>query len=160
LILSPEGRSNQKVLGTDLLGATLVAGTFVSGVIAMSFGASYIPGTAARSSPAISSQASSSFFLNCYKSFCILTNKVDRIFAVESCQERFRAFLFIGTVVASTGLLLPLYQIPLTFQFTCGDTALMSAVRLLPFDFLFVFACMLSGAPSSPNLATICPSTS
>jgi len=55
-------------------------------------------------------------------------------------------FPFIGTVVASTGLLLPLYRIPLTFQFTRGDTALMSAVRLQAFVSLLVFACILSGA--------------
>jgi hypothetical protein len=61
-------------------------------------------------------------------------------------------FPFIGTVVASTGLFPPLYRIPLTFQFTRGDTSLMSAVRLLPFVFLLVFACILSGA-LLPNFA-------
>jgi hypothetical protein len=54
--------------------------------------------------------------------------------------------LFIATAIASTGLLVPLSQTPLTFQLTRGYSLLTSAVRLLPFVFLLVFSCMLSGA--------------
>jgi hypothetical protein len=59
--------------------------------------------------------------------------------------------LFIETAVASTRPLLPLYQIPLTLQFARGNTALMSAVCLLPLVFLLVFAFILSGT-LLPNL--------
>lgn len=147
MIIDPEpGRSiKSKVLGIDLLGAILVAGAFVSGVIATSFGGVVYP---RNSSQIIASYAISGviFIIFGLQVFCTFTNAVDRLFAVEFCKGRLMVLLFIETSIASTGLLLPLYQIPLTFQFIRGNTALMSAVRLLPFVFHLVFSCMLSGA--------------
>jgi hypothetical protein len=47
---------------------------------------------------------------------------------------------------ASTGLFIPVYMVPLFFQFTRSDTALDAAVRLLPLIVVSVFACLVNGA--------------
>lgn len=44
-----------------------------------------------------------------------------------------------------TSIFLPAYYIPLFFQFTRGDSALESGVRLLPFIMLLIFAVIISG---------------
>jgi hypothetical protein len=88
---------------------------------------------------------------DCNKSSVFLRIKSTVLFAAEFRQERLMVLLFIETAVASTRPLLPLYQIPLTLQFARGNTALMSAVCLLPLVFLLVFAFILSGT-LLPNL--------
>jgi hypothetical protein len=45
-----------------------------------------------------------------------------------------------------TPILIPVYFIPLFFQFTQGDGALDAAVRLLPFVFFLVFFSLANGA--------------
>ena len=53
--------------------------------------------------------------------------------------------LFIATACAGTCLFVPIFYVPLFFQFTNGDSGLDSAVRLLPFIFVFIFVVMAQG---------------
>jgi hypothetical protein len=54
--------------------------------------------------------------------------------------------LCIGTAATLASMGIGIYYIPLFFQFTRSDTALRSAVRILPFIIVVVFAMMFSGA--------------
>jgi hypothetical protein len=53
--------------------------------------------------------------------------------------------LHVCTAAISTNLFIPIYYIPLYFQFTSGDTSLHAAVRLLPFILIGIFSTMLNG---------------
>ncbi|KAJ4287145.1 hypothetical protein N0V90_012543 [Kalmusia sp. IMI 367209] len=53
--------------------------------------------------------------------------------------------MFISTAGTSTSLFVPVYYIPLYFQFTHGDDPIQAAVRLLPFVLIAVFTTMVSG---------------
>ncbi|EHK49324.1 hypothetical protein TRIATDRAFT_262121 [Trichoderma atroviride IMI 206040] len=63
------------------------------------------------------------------QTFCIFTSEKNRLFPVH----------------ASTSLFVAVYYVPLFFQFTKNDTAIMAAVRLLPFITLNVSFTMFSG---------------
>jgi len=71
--------------------------------------------------------------------------KERRIFPVEMIFSRTPVLLFISTATGTTAVFLPIYFIPLYFQFTRGDDALHSAVRLLPIVFTLVFGCVGGG---------------
>lgn len=79
------------------------------------------------------------------QAFCILTTRERRIFPVELLYSRTIVLLFISTAATSTKLFIPVYYIPIYFQFTRGDEPIKAAVRLLPFVLVGVFTTMLSG---------------
>ncbi|CAG8890493.1 unnamed protein product [Penicillium egyptiacum] len=77
--------------------------------------------------------------------FCVLTNKDMRIFPGELLEKRTTVLLHILTGSCGAAMFVPLYHIPLFFQFR-GDDAVKAAVRLLPFVFLLVFFMLLNRA--------------
>src|SRR6266498_266158 len=54
--------------------------------------------------------------------------------------------LFAMTATGGTVIFVPIYMIPIFFQFTRNDTALEADVRLLPFIMLMIFAVIGNGA--------------
>ncbi len=54
--------------------------------------------------------------------------------------------LSLGSACTLTAMALGIYYIPLFFEFTRADTALLSAVRLLPFIIVAIVSMMFSGA--------------
>lgn len=61
-------------------------------------------------------------------------------------NNRTHILLNIQTAATVANIYVPLYYIPLYFQFVRGDTAVKAAVRLLPFILLLVCTNMASGA--------------
>lgn len=61
-------------------------------------------------------------------------------------KDRTITILNIQTAVTIANIFVPLYFIPLYFQFVHGDTAIDAAARLLPFVLVFVTTSLLSGA--------------
>ncbi|KAF2846067.1 putative efflux pump antibiotic resistance protein [Plenodomus tracheiphilus IPT5] len=59
--------------------------------------------------------------------------------------NRSQVLLNIQTAATVTNIFIPLYYIPLYFQFVHGDTAMMAAVRLLPFILILVTTNMAAG---------------
>ncbi|KAL8910405.1 MAG: hypothetical protein Q9172_007842 [Xanthocarpia lactea] len=66
--------------------------------------------------------------------FTVFTTEDNRIFPVHLVRRKEPVLLFIAGASGGAGIYIPLYYIPLYFQFTRGDTAIMAAVRLLPLD--------------------------
>jgi hypothetical protein len=60
-------------------------------------------------------------------------------------KNRSQVLLNIQTAATVTNIYVPLYYIPLYFQFVHGDTAMMAAVRLLPFILILVTTNMAAG---------------
>lgn len=76
----------------------------------------------------------------------IFTTTERRIFPVEFLKRRIMINLFAQTACASTTTFLPIYFIPLFFQFVRHDSALDAGVRLLPFVVFLVVVCVANGA--------------
>ncbi|OBT98127.1 hypothetical protein VE01_03820 [Pseudogymnoascus verrucosus] len=89
------------------------------------------------------------FMFSC--SFCIVqwlslcTSPNNRIFPVAYLRSARQVILFLLTACASAGVFIPIYYLPLFFQLTRGDSAIMAGVRLLPLVILLVASCLLSG---------------
>ncbi|KAI2617413.1 major facilitator superfamily transporter [Hypoxylon sp. NC1633] len=70
--------------------------------------------------------------------FCIqqrfswLTTSVDRIFPAQLLNISEANLLFLCTVCTNAAVFIPIFNIPVYFQFTRNESALIAAVRLLP----------------------------
>ena len=90
-----------------------------------------------------------------------MTIGLNRTFQVQYVVSYEMCILFAPLSIAITGLIVPIYFIPLFFQFVRGDSALSTSLRILP---LIVAGAMTNGAlfqkadmylPYSPSLESI-----
>ncbi|TPX16489.1 uncharacterized protein E0L32_003783 [Thyridium curvatum] len=79
------------------------------------------------------------------QTFSILTTPTTRSFPVHLLKSRTQVLLYITTAAAMTGVQLPIYYIPIYFQFVRDDTAIEAAVRLLPFIIVLITSNLLTG---------------
>ena len=77
--------------------------------------------------------------------FCVLTTPATRSFPAHLLRSKTQILLYIATSASITTLYVPAYYIPVYFQFVQSDTALMAAVRLLPFILVAVAVNLASG---------------
>lgn len=77
--------------------------------------------------------------------FAILTTPDRRVFPGQFLRSRSLILIFVATSAASTTIFISTYYIPLFFQFARSDSAIMAAVRLLPFICLTVTFTLLNG---------------
>lgn len=75
----------------------------------------------------------------------LFTTVEHRIYPVQFLRRRSMVLLYIATACSATGLAVPTYYIPIFFQFTKNDSAIMAAVRLLPFITVNIAFTMISG---------------
>ncbi|KAH8886354.1 MFS general substrate transporter [Thozetella sp. PMI_491] len=74
---------------------------------------------------------------------CLFTTKETRSFPVELLSSRTQILLYIATAANITSLFVVVYFIPIYFQFVHNDSAIMAAVRLLPY---VIIACSINVA--------------
>lgn len=105
---------------------------------------------ASRNSPTvIATLVVSGVLLICFifqQAYCIFTTREDRILPIHYFRRRTLTLMFVVSFISGGPIFIPVYFIPLFFQFTRGDSAIQAAVRLLPFIFMLVFFSLLSGA--------------
>ena len=83
------------------------------------------------------------------QAFCVLVRPdrrlipVNRLFKPKSIRTVL--LMFATTAAGGCGIFVPVYFIPLFFQFTRGDSPIQAAVRLLPSIVALVFSCLLQG---------------
>ncbi|PWY73025.1 MFS drug efflux transporter [Aspergillus heteromorphus CBS 117.55] len=75
----------------------------------------------------------------------LLTTKENRLFPVVFLWNKEAMLLFVLTSTFNAAGFIPIYYIPSYFQFTRGDSALDSGVRLLPLIILISFTIMCNG---------------
>jgi MFS family permease len=130
----------------DFVGTIIIIGAMVSGVMAISFGGVLY---AWNSGQIIACFVLSAVLFGVFavqQEKAIFTTVAHRIFPVQFLRSRTMLILFAQTSAAASGIVIPLYMMPLYFQFTRGDSALEAGVRLLPYVALMVFACIVNGA--------------
>lgn len=130
----------------DYVGATLLTGAFVSGIMAVSFGGVMFPWNSGRIIGLFVCSGVLFFLLGIQQTYTIFTTVERRILPVEFFKMPTILTLFAATSAGGTALFVPVYMAPLFFQFTRGDSALQSGVRLLPFIFIMIAAIIANGA--------------
>lgn len=78
--------------------------------------------------------------------FSLFTTPENRLFPVDFLKSRSMWLLHISTACASTTFFIPLYYLPLYYQFVHGENGTESAVRLLPLICVCVFSFIINGA--------------
>ena len=76
----------------------------------------------------------------------LFTTDRDRMFPVHFLKNKEALLLFLLMGTGAAAAFIPIYYIPIYFQFTRNDSALDSAVRLLPFIFVLSGFILANGA--------------
>ena len=124
----------------------LTIGAFVSGVMAVNFGGVQYPWNSDRIIGLFVCSGVLFILLALQQVFTVFTTTSRRIFPVEFFKKKTILILFAMTSAGGTAIFVPIYMIPIFFQFTRSDSALESGVRLLPYIFLMIFAIISNGA--------------
>ncbi|KAL8640851.1 MAG: hypothetical protein Q9228_002271 [Teloschistes exilis] len=130
----------------DFFGAILSIAVLVCTIMAINFGGALYPW---HSGQIISLFVLAGVLLIVFalqQKFAIFTQSSGRMFPLDFLLNREAVLLFVLGCAANAGGYVPLYYIPLYFQFTRGNAALEAAVRLLPLVFLFSSTVIFNGA--------------
>ncbi|PVH69625.1 putative HC-toxin efflux carrier [Cadophora sp. DSE1049] len=130
----------------DYVGSILTMGAFVSGVMAVSFGGVTYEWNSGQIIGLFCCSGVLFILLGLQQVYAIFTTTSRRVFPVEFFKSRTMLILFAMTAAGGTAIFVPIYMIPIFFQFTRNDTALEAGVRLLPFIMLMIFAVIGNGA--------------
>jgi MFS family permease len=129
----------------DYLGAILMIGASVSLVMAISFGGVEYPWKSGTIIGCFCCSGVLFILLGVQQVGPYFTTVARRIFPVEFFKSRTVLILFAITAAGGTAIFHPIYIAPIYFQFTRGDGALESGVRLLPFIMLMIVAVIANG---------------
>jgi hypothetical protein len=107
----------------DYVGAVLTLGAFVSGIMAISFGGITYPWNSGKIIGLFVCSGVLFIMLGIQQVYTIFTTTTRRIFPVEFFKSRTILILFAMTSAGGTTVFLPIYMVPIFFQFTRNDTA-------------------------------------
>ncbi|KAI9676065.1 MAG: hypothetical protein M1817_000808 [Caeruleum heppii] len=130
----------------DYAGAVLIVGACTSGIMAIAFGGVIFPWDAPKTIAMFVLSGVLFILFGFQQVYTIFTTIDNRLFPVHFFKDRTLFIFFVQAFISGAPAFIPIYFIPLYFQFVKQDTALDAAVRLLPFMFLLVFFCLLNGA--------------
>lgn len=142
----PEKNTVEKAAAFDYVGSFLIIAAFSLGTIGLSFGGSLFAWRSALIITMLCLSGVLFILFGIQQSFCLLTTFEHRLLPVQYFKSRTLVLLFVQSAAGGAPIFIPVYFIPLFFQFTRGDGALDAAVRLLPFVFFLVFFSLANGA--------------
>ena len=133
----------ERFKGFDYIGAVLSIGAQVALIMAINFGGSQWPWNSGRIIALFVISGILFLIFAIQQSFW--KNAATRMFPVHFIRNKEAILLFIAAAACNACAFIPIYYIPIYFQFTRGDNALQSAVRLLPLIFLLTGTILLNG---------------
>ncbi|KAJ5611901.1 hypothetical protein N7528_009006 [Penicillium herquei] len=139
----------ERLAEIDWLGPILFIGAFVAGIMAIAFGGVLYPWNDSRIIGMFVGSAAMFIAFFIQQGYTILTTYGSRIFPMQYLKNKEMILLFIETAAAGTSSFVPIYFIPMYFQFVKGDGALDAGVRLLPFIVPMVFFNLANGVGMS-----------
>ncbi|KAG9232670.1 putative HC-toxin efflux carrier [Amylocarpus encephaloides] len=129
----------------DYIGGFLVIAAFVLGVMAVSMGGIEWEWKDGKIIGMFVASGVLFILLGFQQTYTIFTTVDRRIFPVEFFRSRTMLILFCMTAAGGTAIFIPIYMVPILFQFIHNDTPLEAGVRLLPFIMLLIFAVVSNG---------------
>ncbi|KAF4813311.1 Efflux pump patC [Colletotrichum tropicale] len=139
----------QRLREIDWVGAPLMLGAIICFTMGISFGGVMYDWDSGQEIALFVVAGVLFIVFGLQQAYCIGTTKERRLFPVELIVSRkyYRTIILMFCITASGGcaIFVPVYFIPIFFQFTRGDSAIDAAVRLLPFIILAVFVTLLQG---------------
>lgn len=136
----------QRIKSLDFLGTNLFIGASVALVMAIAFGGSIYSWKSGQIIGLFACSGILWLLLGAQQCSRFLTTNGGQIFPVDFLGSVDMCILFAQTGICIACIFIPVYFIPLFFQFVRGDSALKAGVRLLPFVFAAVLGAMINGA--------------
>jgi hypothetical protein len=138
-----------RVREMDFVGGFLVIAAFVLGVMAVSMGGITWAWDSGKVIGMFVASGVLFILLGFQQVYTIFTTEERRIFPVQFFRSRTILILFAMTAAGGTAIFIPIYMVPIFFQFVHNDSALDAGVRLLPFIMLMIFSVITNGAVMS-----------
>jgi MFS family permease len=136
----------QRVQEMDYAGAVLLMGGLTTFVLAINWGGVTYPWDSGRIIGLFVASGVLFILLAIQQVWTVLTTLSRRIIPVQFFRSRTVLILFSATAASGTSAFVPIYFVPLFFQFTRGDGALHAGVRLLPLIVVMVVTIFANGA--------------
>lgn len=129
----------------DYTGMVLLMGALVSFFLALNWGGVTYPWGSGRMIGLWVCSGVLFIMLAVQQAFTILTTVSRRIIPVQFFKSRTVLILFCVTAAAGASAFVPIYMVPIFFQFTRSDGPLDAGVRLLPLIIVMVVMIFLNG---------------
>lgn len=129
----------------DFVGSALIAGAFTSLIMAVAFGGALYRWSSGQIIGLFVCAGILWATFIVQQAYCVFTTQEDRLFPAQFIRSWELDILFAQSAASMTCAFIPIYFIPLYFQFVRNDSALEAGVRLLPYIFLMVSATVLNG---------------
>lgn len=142
----PQRKIRDRLTEMDWIGTVLNAAIYTTWVMALTFGGAQWAWSDGRTIACFVVTAVLIIVFGLQQRFTMFTSLQQRIFPAGFLLSRSLMLQYLVTACTATSLFVPIYYIPIFFQFTRGDGALQAAVRLLPYIVLTIMASMLNGA--------------
>ncbi|KAL2204886.1 putative MFS drug efflux transporter [Sarocladium strictum] len=136
----------QRLAEMDYFGCSLMMGGLVCLMLAISSGGVSWAWRSASSIGLFAAAGVIFAMLSIQQIFTIFTTKERRIVPLQFFRSRTVLILFSTTAASGAAAFVPIYFIPLFFQFTRNDGALQAGVRLLPLIVVMVVMILANGA--------------
>lgn len=130
----------------DFLGSFLSIVMFLCVTMAINFGGTLFAWKSAATLTLFAITALSLVLFILQQGFKICIDVSRRIFPVHFLRIRDAVLLFICAAACNCAGFVPIYYVPIYFQFTRGDTPIESAVRLLPLIMVLSATILANGA--------------
>lgn len=130
----------------DYLGTILMIGACVAGVMAINFGGQIYPWNSGQTISCFVVSGVLFIVFGLQQWYCVWTTPESRTFPCQFLTRLSFIILFMQTAAVATVFFIPIYFVPLFFQFTHNDSAIDAGVRLLPLVCFVVATIILNGA--------------
>ncbi|MCJ1384343.1 hypothetical protein MMC17_007459 [Xylographa soralifera] len=153
LFLLPSSNPQPAIVGLkirfsriDWVGTVIICGVYASGIMAMSFGGTLYSWSSGQIIGLFVTSGVLTIIFFIQQIWAIGTTISQRLFPIHFLKSPIMIMLFLATACAAVTVFVPVYFIPLYFQFVRTDNALEAGVRLLPFVAFSVTMAMVNGA--------------
>ena len=129
----------------DVVGTILSIGAIITLIMAINFGGALYPWNSGPTIALFVVSAVLFILFGIQQGMTIFTSLGSRIFPYQFLRNLNAVFLFICASAVNTAGFIPIYYVPLYFQFSRGDDAIKAAVRLLPLIVVLSAAILANG---------------
>lgn len=132
----PNTAHRKRFAKLDYVGSVLITAAITTMIMAISFGGTSYSWSGGETIALFVVSGVLFIAFGIQQTLLLFTSQKDRVFPTHFLRNRNAVLLFICAAACNTAGFIPIYYIPIYFQFSRGDTAIESAVRLLPLIFL------------------------
>ena len=142
---SPNTPLRKRASQLDILGALLSIGALICIIMAINFGGTLYAWNSGQVIALFVVSGVLFIAFGIQQKMTLLTSTTARMFPVHFFKNKEALLLFVLAASCNACAFIAIYYIPVYFQFTRGDDALDSAVRLLPLIFLLSSTILANG---------------